>query len=128
MTHSDVRRKYIDFFVKRNHRVIPSSSLVPENDPSSLFTSSGMQPLITYLLGDKHPLGTRLVDSQKCFRAQDIEEIGDNRHTTIVERRGNWSVGDDFKKEQPPWCLEFLIKELGLPKEKLVVTVFEGNK
>lgn len=130
MTHNKIREKYLKFFESkpRNHRVIPSSSLVPENDPSSLFTSSGMQPLITYLLGDKHPLGTRLVDSQKCFRAQDIEEIGDNRHTTFFEMLGNWSLGDYFKKEQLPWFLEFLTKELGLPKEKLVVTVFEGNK
>lgn len=128
MTHLDIRRKYIEFFKKRGHREIPSSSLVPENDPSSLFTSSGMQPLITYLLGDKHPLGTRLVDSQKCFRAQDIEEIGDNRHTTFFEMLGNWSLGDYFKKDQLPWFLEFLTKVLELPKEKLAVTVFEGNK
>ncbi len=127
MTHSDVRRKYIDFFVKRGHKEIPSASLVPENDPSSLFTSSGMQPLITYLLGDKHPLGTRLVDSQKCFRAQDIEEIGDNRHTTFFEMLGNWSLGDYFKKNQLPWIFEFLTQELGLDPQRLYVTVFEGN-
>ena len=128
MAHNDIRNKYIEFFNKRGHIEIPSSPLVPENDSTSLFTSSGMQPLITYLLGEKHPLGTRLVNSQKCFRAQDIEEIGDNRHTTFFEMLGNWSLGDYFKKEQLPWFLEFLTKELGLPKEKLAVTVFEGNK
>lgn len=129
MTHADVRKKYIDFFVHspRNHTQIPSSSLVPENDPTTLFVSSGMQPLVPYLLGEKHPSGTRLVDSQKSFRAQDIEEVGDNRHTTFFEMLGNWSLGDYFKKEQLPWCFEFLTKELGLDPKKLYVTVFEGN-
>ncbi len=128
MTHTEVRNKYLEFFKKRNHKEIPSASLVPENDPTSLFTSSGMQPLITYLLGEKHPLGTRLVDSQKCFRSQDIEEIGDNRHTTFFEMLGNWSLGDYFKKDQLPWIFEFLTKELGLDPKRLYVSVFEGNK
>ncbi len=129
MTHTDVREKYLDFFQKdpRNHKIIPSTSLVPENDPSTLFVSSGMQPLVPYLLGQKHPLGTRLVDSQKSFRAQDIEEIGDNRHTTFFEMLGNWSLGDYFKKEQLTWVFEFLTKELHLNPNKLYVTVFEGN-
>ncbi|KKR32726.1 MAG: alanyl-tRNA synthetase, partial [Candidatus Gottesmanbacteria bacterium GW2011_GWC2_39_8] len=98
-----------------------------ENDPTTLFTSSGMQPLVPYLLGENHPLGTRLVDSQKAFRAQDIEEVGDNRHTTFFEMLGNWSLGDYFKKEQLTWFFEFLTEILGLPPEKLYVTVFEGN-
>lgn len=124
-----LRKKYIDFFTSppRNHKAIPSTSLVPENDPTTLFVGSGMQPLIPYLLGGKHPLGTRLVDSQKSFRAQDIEEVGDNRHTTFFEMLGNWSLGDYFKKEQLMWIFEFLTKELGLNPKKLYVTVFAGN-
>lgn len=127
MKHTQVRQKFIDFFQKRGHKQIPSAPLVPENDPTTLFTSCGMQPLITYLLGEKHPLGTRIVDSQKSFRAQDIDEIGDNRHTTFFEMLGNWSLGDYFKKEQLPWFFEFLTKELQIPPAKLYVTVFEGN-
>ena len=107
--------------------MIPSSSLVPENDPTTLFTSSGMQPMMSYLLGAENPLGTRLADSQKCFRAQDIEEIGDNRQTTMFEMLGNWSLGDYFKEEQINWVFEFLTKELGLDLEKLHFTVFEGD-
>lgn len=128
MTSDDVRSKYISFFVARGHKEIPSAKLVPENDPTTLFTSSGMQPLIPYLLGAPHPLGKRLVNSQKSFRAQDIEEVGDNRHTTFFEMLGNWSLGDYFKKEQLPWIWEFLTKELSLAKEKLYVSVFEGTK
>ena len=127
MNSSDVRAKYIAFFTKRGHKEIPSAKIVPENDPTTLFTSSGMQPLISYLLGSPHPLGTRLVDSQKSFRAQDIDEVGDNRHTTFFEMLGNWSLGDYFKKEQLPWIWEFLTRELGLDPKKLYVTVFEGN-
>ena len=128
MKSSDVRRKYIEFFKARGHVEIPSAPLVPENDSTTLFTSSGMQPLVPYLLGESHPLGKRLVNSQKSFRAGDIEEVGDNRHTTFFEMLGNWSFGDYFKKEQLPWIWEFLTKELHLPKEKLYVSVFEGNK
>ena len=128
MKSADVRRKYIEFFKARGHVEIPSAPLVPENDPTTLFTSSGMQPLIPYLLGQKHPSGKRLVDSQKSFRAGDIDEVGDNRHTTFFEMLGNWSLGDYFKKEQLLWIREFLTKELGLPKEKLFVSIFEGNK
>src|SRR3990167_3630448 len=98
-----VRQKYLQFFKNRGHAVIPSAPLVPENDPSTLFTSSGMQPLVPYLLGQPHPKGNRLVNSQKSFRAQDIEEVGDNRHTTFFEMLGNWSLGDYFKKEQLPF-------------------------
>ena len=127
MKSSDVRAKYIAYFVKHGHKEIPSASLVPENDPTTLFTSSGMQPLIPYLLGQPHPLGKRLVDSQKSFRSQDIDEVGDNRHTTFFEMLGNWSLGDYFKKEQLPWIFGFLTEELGLDPERLYVSVFEGN-
>ncbi len=128
MNSGEVRRKYLEFFEKRGHKVIPSSSLVPENDPTTLFTGSGMQPLIPYLLGQKHPMGVRLVDSQKSFRAEDIDEVGDNRHTTFFEMLGNWSLGDYFKEEQLPWFFEFLTEELKLDPKKLSVTVFEGDE
>ncbi len=127
LSSSEIIKKYISFFEKRGHKRIPNALLVPENDPTTLFTSSGMQPLVPYLLGEQHPQGKRLVNVQNCFRAQDIEEIGDNRHTTFFRMLGNWSLGDYFKKEQLPWFFEFLTKELGLPPEKLYVSVFEGN-
>lgn len=126
----DILDKYISFFEKRGHTRIENSSLVPLNDPSTLFTSSGMQPLVPFLLGEKHPSGVRLVNAQNCFRAQDIDEIGDNRHTTFFRMLGNWSLGDYFKKEQIPWIFEFLTSKdegLGLNPEKLYVTVFSGN-
>ncbi len=126
MTSQELRRIYIEFFKARGHVEIPSAPLVPENDPTTLFTSSGMQPLIPYLLGQKHPLGKRLVNSQRSFRAADIDEVGDNSHTTFFEMLGNWSLGDYFKKEQLLWIWEFLTKELNLPEEKLFVSVFEG--
>lgn len=128
MKSADLRKKYIEFFKARGHVEIPSAPLVPENDPTTLFTSSGMQPLIPYLLGQKHPLGKRLVDSQRSFRAADIDEVGDNQHTTFFEMLGNWSLGDYFKKEQLPWIWEFLTQGLKLQKEKLFVSVFEGTK
>lgn len=128
MKSADVRRKFIEFYKARGHVEIPSAPLVPENDPTTLFTSSGMQPLVPYLLGQPHPLGKRIVDSQKSFRAQDIDEVGDNRHTTFFEMLGNWSLGDYFKKEQLAWIWEFLTKELGLPKERLYVSVFQGDE
>lgn len=128
MTASELRQAYLDFFAARQHAVIPSASLVPENDPTTLFTSSGMQPLVPYLLGQPHPAGTRLVNSQKSFRSQDIEEVGDNRHTTFFEMLGNWSLGDYFKKEQLPWVFEFVTKVVGLDPHKLFVTVFAGNE
>jgi alanyl-tRNA synthetase len=128
MNVADVRKRYLDFFAKRGHAVIPSAPIVPENDPTTLFTSSGMQPLVPYLLGQPHPEGTRLCDSQLSFRAGDIEEVGDNRHTTFFEMLGNWSLGDYFKKEQLPWVYEFLIEELNLPKERLWVTCFAGDE
>ncbi|MBI2268031.1 MAG: alanine--tRNA ligase [Candidatus Blackburnbacteria bacterium] len=128
MTSDELRERYIKFFVERGHVQIPSAPLVLENDPSTLFTSSGMQPLVPYLKGEQeHPAGRRLTNSQPCFRAEDIEEVGDNRHTTFFEMLGNWSLGDYFKKEQLTWFWEFLTKELNLPKEKLYVSVFEGT-
>lgn len=128
MKASELRQKYLDFFEERGHVVVPSSSLLPENDPSTLFTGSGMQPMVPYLLGEKHPEGVRIVDSQKCFRAMDIDDVGDNRHTTMFEMLGNWSLGDYFKKEQIPWMFEFLTKELGLDPKRLYVSVFRGNE
>lgn len=128
MKSADVRRKFIEFYKARGHAEIPSAPLVPENDPTTLFTSSGMQPLVPYLLGQPHPSGTRIVDSQKSFRAQDIEEVGDNRHTTFFEMLGNWSFGDYFKKDQLSWVWEFLTKELTLDPSRLYVSVFAGNE
>ncbi|MFZ1075179.1 MAG: alanine--tRNA ligase [Minisyncoccia bacterium] len=131
MTVEEVRKRYLDFFEKRGHKIIPSAPIVPENDSTTLFTSSGMQPLVPYLLGQPHPEGNRLVDSQLSFRAEDIEEVGDNRHTTFFEMLGNWSLGDYFKQEQLPWYFEFLTNAdegLGLNPEKLYVTVFGGDE
>lgn len=128
MTGKEIRKKYLEFFKSQGHSVIPSASLLPENDPSTLFTSSGMQPLVPYLMGEEHPEGTRLVDSQKSFRAEDIEEVGDNRHSTFFEMLGNWSLGDYFKKEQLPWFFNFLTKELGIDPHKLYVSVYRGNE
>ncbi len=127
MTINDIRTKYLEFYKARGHVEIPSAPLVPLNDPTTLFVGSGMQPLITYLLGEEHPKGARLVDSQKSFRAEDIEEVGDNRHTTFFEMLGNWSLGDYFKKEQLPWFFEFLTVELGLDANKLYVSAFIGD-
>ncbi len=128
MKASELRQKYLDFFKERGHVVVPSSSLLPENDPSTLFTGSGMQPMVPYLLGEAHPEGVRIVDSQKCFRAMDIDDVGDNRHTTLFEMLGNWSLGDYFKKEQIPWMFEFLTKELSLDPKRLYISVYRGNK
>ncbi len=127
MTINEVRDKYLKFFEARGHKIISPAPLVLADDPTTLFTSSGMQPLVPYLLGQKHPEGRRLVDSQPSIRLQDIEEVGDNRHTTFFEMLGNWSLGDYFKKEQLPWTWEFLTKELNLPEEKLYVSIFEGD-
>lgn len=126
-TH-EIRKKYLDFFQSKGHAVLPSASLIPENDPTTLFTGSGMQPMVPYLLGEKHPAGTRLTDSQKCFRSQDIEEVGDNRHTVFFEMLGNWSLGDYFKNEQISWMWEFLTKELKLDPQRLYFTCFRGNE
>lgn len=128
MKTTDIRTKYLDFFKAQNHAVIPRSNLVPHEDPTTLFTGSGMQPLLEYLLGAEHPEGTRLVDSQTCLRAEDIEEVGDNRHTTFFEMLGNWSLGDYFKDEQLKWFFEFLVDEVGIDPTKLYVTCFIGDK
>src|SRR3989339_657753 len=112
MTSSQIRQAYLDFFSSRGHVIIPPAPLVPANDPTTLFTSSGMQPLVPFLKGEPHPLGVRLVNSQLCLRAEDIEEVGDNRHTTYFEMLGNWSLGDYFKAEQIPWLFAFLVDEL----------------
>ena len=125
---NEVRTKYLAYFKERGHAEIPSASLVPQNDPTTLFTGSGMQPLVPYLLGEPHPSGSRLVDSQKSFRAEDIEEVGDNRHTTFFEMLGNWSLGDYFKREQLPWFFGFLTDEIGLDPARLYVTAFIGDK
>jgi len=128
MTASEIIDKYIAFFEKRGHKRIPNAPLVPENDPSTLFTSSGMQPLIPYLLGEPHPMGKKLVNVQNSFRAQDIDEVGDNRHDTFFRMLGNWSLGDYFKREQLPWIWEFATKKLKIPASKLYVSVFKGYK
>lgn len=127
MTTEQVRTKYLEFFRKKGHAILPSASLVPENDPTTLFTGSGMQPLVPYLLGETHPAGDRLADAQKAFRTDDIEDIGDNRHTTFFEMLGNWSLGSYFKQEQLSWIFEFLTDEIGIDPLKLYVTVFIGD-
>ncbi len=124
----EIRNKYLNFFKEHGHKVIPSAPLIPENDPSVLFTTAGMQPLVPYLLGEKHPEGKRLTDYQKCLRTNDIDEVGDNRHLTYFEMLGNWSLGDYFKEEAIAMSFEFLTKELGIPVEKLSVTCFAGDK
>jgi len=124
----EIRNKYLNFFKQHGHSIIPSAPLIPENDPSVLFTTAGMQPLVPYLLGEKHPEGTRLTDYQKCVRTNDIDEVGDNRHLTYFEMLGNWSLGDYFKEESIKMSYEFLTKELQIPVEKLSVTCFAGDE
>ena len=124
----EIRNKYLKFFERHNHKVIPSAPLIPENDPSVLFTTAGMQPLVPYLLGEKHAEGTRLTDYQKCLRTNDIDEVGDNRHLTYFEMLGNWSLGDYFKEEAIAMSFEFLTKELQIPVEKISVTCFAGDE
>jgi alanyl-tRNA synthetase len=131
MTVSEVRKRYLAFFAERGHEIIPSARIRPENDPTTLFTSSGMQPLVPYLLGQPHALGRRLTNSQKSVRTGDIDEIGDNRHLTFFEMLGNWSLGDYFKQEQLPWIFEFLTnseKGISLDPKRLYVTVFSGDQ
>lgn len=124
---SEIRQKYLEFFKSKNHAIIPSAPLVPENDPSVLFNTAGMQPLVPYLLGEPHPLGKRLVDVQKCVRTGDIDDVGDDTHLTFFEMLGNWSLGDYFKKESIAMSWEFLTSPqwLGLDPEMISVTVFE---
>ena len=127
MNAQQIRNEYLKFFNERGHAVIPRAKLVPYNDPTTLFTGSGMQPMIPYLLGEEHPQGVRIVDSQTCIRAQDIEEVGDNRHTTFFEMIGNWSLGDYFKTEQIPWMYEFLLDVVKLDVNKIYATCFIGD-
>lgn len=128
MTAQEIRQRYLDYFKKNQHVQIPRALLVPYNDPTTLFTGSGMQPLIPYLLGEPHQKGTRLTNSQTCLRAMDIEDVGDNRHTTFFEMLGNWSLGDYFKKEQIRWFFTFLVEEVGLDPQKIFVTCFIGDE
>ena len=128
MTSKEIRKKYLEFYESRWHKIVPSASLLPENDPTTLFTGSGMQPMVPYLLWEKHPLGTRIVDSQKAFRAADIDDIGDNRHTTFFEMLGNWSLGDYFKAEQIQWAWDFYIGEMWLDPNKVYISVYRGNE
>ncbi|MEI6660405.1 MAG: alanine--tRNA ligase [bacterium] len=131
MQSDEIRSRFLKFFEKRGHKIIPSASLVPENDPSVLFNTAGMQPLVPYLMGQKHPMGTRLVNAQKCVRTQDIDEVGDNTHDTFFEMLGNWSLGDYFKEDAIKWSYEFLTSKeegLGLDPTRLYVTAFEGNE
>lgn len=128
MQEVNLKEKYLKFFESKGHKIIPSAPLIPENDPTCLFNSAGMQPLVPYLKGQPHPLGTRLTDVQKCVRLTDLDEIGDKTHHTFFEMLGNWSLGDYFKKEAISWSFEFLTKVLNIPVEKLAVTVFEGDE
>ncbi len=128
MTAQEIRQKYLAFFEERGHKVIPRAPLVPKDDPTTLFTGSGMQPLVPYLLGQPHPEGNRLVDSQTCFRAEDMDEVGDNRHTNFFEMLGNWSLGDYYKAEQLPWFWEFLVDVVKLEPKKLYITCFIGDE
>ena len=127
MEKVDLKNIYLKFFEEREHKVIPSAPVIPENDPTCLFNTAGMQPLVPYLKGEPHPEGTRLTDVQKCFRTNDLDEVGDKTHHTFFEMLGNWSLGDYFKKESITWSFELLTKYLKIPVEKLSVTVFKGN-
>ena len=124
----NLKEKYLNFFESKGHVVIPSSSVIPENDPTCLFNTAGMQPLVPYLKGERHPLGTRLTDVQKCVRTNDLDSVGDSYHHTFFEMLGNWSLGDYFKKESITWSFELLTKVLEIPLDKLAVTVFRGNE
>ena len=128
MERKELIKLYVNFFKSKNHKVIPSASLVPANDPTVLFTTAGMHPLVPYLLGQKHPLGKRLVNVQKCIRTTDIDAVGDETHHTFFEMLGNWSLGDYFKKEAIGYSFEFLTKILNVSLDNLAVSVFEGDK
>ena len=128
MTSKELREKYLEFFKKHGHKVIPSASLIPENDPTVLFTTAGMHPLVPFLLGSKHPSGKRLVNAQKCIRTGDIDDVGDDTHNTFFEMLGNWSLGDYWKEEAIKWSFEFLTKELNIPLERLAVSCFAGDE
>src|SRR5512142_1165207 len=126
MNAKELRERYIRFFEERRHRYIPAAPLLPENDPTVLFTTAGMHPLVPFLLGEPHPQGKRLVNFQKCLRTNDIDEVGDTSHLTFFEMLGNWSLGDYFKEESLRWSYEFLTRELGIDPARLAVTVFAG--
>ena len=128
MNSIELRNKFLNFFESKNHKIISGVGLVPENDPTVLFTTAGMHPLVPYLAGQEHPSGKRLTDFQKCLRTDDIDEVGDNRHLTFFEMFGNWSLGDYFKEDSIKYSYEFLTKELEIPSEKIYVTCFEGDK
>ena len=128
MSNIDLKRIYLNFFEEKGHKIIPSAPVIPENDPTVLFNTAGMQPLVPYLKGQPHPEGTRLADVQKCFRTNDLDEVGDKTHHTFFEMLGNWSLGDYFKKESITWSFELLTKYLNIPVERLAVTVFKGNE
>ena len=128
MTSKELRQNFLEFFKEKGHKIIPSASLIPENDPTTLFISAGMHPLVPYLMGEKHPQGNRLVSVQKCIRTSDIDEVGDDTHHTFFEMLGNWSLGDYFKKEAIEWSFEFLTKELKMPVEQLAISVFKGDQ
>lgn len=128
MENIDLKKIYLDFFEEKGHKIIPSSPIIPENDPTVLFNTAGMQPLVPYLKGQPHPEGTRLADVQKCFRTNDLDEVGDKTHHTFFEMLGNWSLGDYFKKESIAWSFELLTKRLNIPVDRLAVTVFKGNE
>src|SRR6195952_5117989 len=127
MIAQEIRKAYLDFFEERGHKIIPRAQLVPYNDPTTLFTGSGMQPLLPYLLGEAHPEGDKLVDSQTCLRAQDIEDVGDNRHTTFFEMLGNWSLGDYFKDQQLRQFWTFMTEKVGLDPNRIYVSCFIGD-
>ncbi|MDY6078835.1 MAG: alanine--tRNA ligase, partial [Eubacteriales bacterium] len=128
LNSKELRALWCDFYKERGHKIIPSASLIPENDPTVLFTTAGMHPLVPYLLGEKHPMGNRLADVQVCVRTGDIDEVGDASHCTFFEMLGNWSLGDYFREEMIPWSFEFLTKVLEIPVEKLAVSVFAGDE
>ena len=127
---NELRSMFLKFFESKGHKVIPSASVIPENDPTVLFTTAGMHPLVPYLMGEKHPMGTRLTDVQKCIRTGDIDDVGDPSHLTFFEMLGNWSLGDYFKKEMIPWSWEFLTSKdyLGIEPDRLAFTVFAGDE
>ena len=127
MESSELRTKFLEYFEKKGHKIIPSASLIPENDPTVLFTTAGMHPLVPFLLGEKHPEGKRLADAQKCIRTDDIDDVGDDTHNTFFEMLGNWSLGDYWKEEAIKWSFEFLTKELKIPLERLAVSCFAGD-
>ena len=128
MQSSELRSKFLEFFKSKGHTIIPSASLIPENDPTVLFTTAGMHPLVPFLLGEKHPEGKRLTSAQKCIRTGDIDDVGDDTHNTFFEMLGNWSLGDYWKKEAIGWSFEFLTKELNIPLERLAVSCFVGDE